>query len=124
MLDDMKAVNEKLDERQKLVSSLQLELQSSVAAAPVPDALPEAAEALAKQVEAMDVDQLDEYRQRMFEAIDEAVKRRRIAAPGPKPEVPNSGQQGQVPNQVSEDGDGKVMNFVLPQRTLFCHRLA
>ena len=107
MLEDMKAVNESLDERQKLVSTLQVELQSSVAAAPSPGALPEAAEALAKQVEAMDVDQLEEYRQRMFEAIDEAVKRRRIAAPGPKPEVPNSGQQEQAPNQGSEAGDGK-----------------
>eukprot|EP00439_Symbiodinium_sp_Y106_P006977 s16538_g1.t1 len=62
MLEDMHGINEKLDARQKEVSSLQLELQSSVNDAPAPDALPDAAEALVKQVEAMDVDQLEAYR--------------------------------------------------------------
>ncbi|CAE7356130.1 GIP [Symbiodinium sp. CCMP2592] len=63
MLSDMKSINESLEERQKLVATLQGELQSSVAGAPAPEALPEATEALAKQVEAMDVDQLDDYRE-------------------------------------------------------------
>eukprot|EP00439_Symbiodinium_sp_Y106_P001442 s9743_g1.t1 len=56
MLEDMHGINEKLDARQKEVSSLQLELQSSVNDAPAPEALPDAAEALVKQVEAMDAD--------------------------------------------------------------------
>ena len=74
MLEDMQGINEKLDARQKEVSSLQLELQSSVNGAPAPEALPDAAEALVKQVEAMDVDQLEAYRKRLFEAFDEAAK--------------------------------------------------
>ena len=98
MLEDMKAVNESLDERQKLVSTLQVELQSSVAAAPATEALPEAAEAFAKQVESMEVDQLDDYRQRMVNAIDEAVKRRRTEAPV-RPEQPTPVQTGQEPEE-------------------------
>eukprot|EP00439_Symbiodinium_sp_Y106_P006534 s10003_g1.t1 len=103
MLEDMKAVNESLDERQKLVSTLQVELQSSVAAAPVAEALPEAAEAFAKQVESMEVDQLDEYRQRMVDAIDEAVKRRRTEAPV----RPTPAQTGPEPRKEVEEGEVK-----------------
>ena len=103
MLEDMKAVNESLDERQKMVSTLQVELQSSVAAAPAAEALPEAAEAFAKQVESMEVDQLDEYRQRMVDAIDEAVKRRRTEAPV----RPTPAQTGPEPRKEVEEGEVK-----------------
>ena len=106
MLEDMKSVNESLDERQKLVSTLQVELQSSVAAAPTVEALPEAAEAFAKQVESMEVDQLDDYRQRMVDAIDEAVKRRRTEAPV-RPERSAPVPTGQEPRKEVEEGEVK-----------------
>ena len=108
MLADMKVINETLEARQKLVSSLQLELQSSVAAVPTPEALPEATESLAKQVEAMDVDQLDDYKQRVIDALEEAVKRRRTEAPAAKPLPAQEAPAG--PGQAGEAmpaGEGK-----------------
>ena len=105
MLEDMHGINEKLDARQKEVSSLQLELQSSVNDAPAPDALPDAAEALVKQVEAMDVDQLEAYRKRLFEAFDEAAKKRRTEEPAQRSPLPSQTPPGQgSSNPEAEDG--------------------
>ena len=102
MLEDMQGINEKLDVRQKEVTSLQVELQSSVDATPGPEALPDATETLVKQVEAMDVDQLEDYRKRFFEVFDEAAKRRRTAEPaptGPPPSQTIPGQ-GSTPSEL------------------------
>ena len=105
MLEDMQGINEKLDARQKEVSSLQLELQSSVNDAPAPEALPDAAEALVKQVEAMDVDQLEAYRKRLFEAFDEAAKRRRTEVPDQHSPPPSQAPPGQgLSNPQAEGG--------------------
>ncbi|CAE7816912.1 unnamed protein product, partial [Symbiodinium sp. CCMP2592] len=133
MLSDMKSINESLEERQKLVASLQGELQSSVAGVPAPEALPEAAEALAKQVEAMDVDQLDDYRQRLVEAIDEAVKRRRVDAPAQKAAPPSPFPAGpEVHQPAATEGDkprpcatsGKPVQFgMLTQESRICIKL-
>ena len=104
MLEDMKSINEKLEDKQKAVSSLQIELQASVDVAQVPEALPEATEVLAKQIEAMEVEQLDEYRQRLLEVVDEAVKRRRTEPPtstNPQP-IPNPAGRG-ADQQAAED---------------------
>ena len=40
-------------------------------------------ETLVKQVEAMDVDQLEDYRKRFFEVFDEAAKRKEDGGAGP-----------------------------------------
>ena len=104
MLEDMKSINEKLEDKQKAVSSLQIELQASVDVAPVPEALPEATEVLAKQIEAMEVEQLDEYRQKLFEAVDEAVKRRRTEPPAPANPVPSPSPAGRGGGQQAADG--------------------
>ena len=104
MLEDMQGINEKLDARQKEVSSLQLELQSSVNDAPAPEALPDAAEALVKQVEAMDVDQLEAYRKRLFEAFDEAAKRRRTEVPDQHSPPPSQAPPGQGSSNPEAEG--------------------
>ncbi|CAE7709065.1 unnamed protein product, partial [Symbiodinium necroappetens] len=108
MLEDMQSINEKLDARQKEVSSLQLELQSSVNASPAPEALPDAAEALVKQVEAMEVDQIDEYRKRIVLAFDEAAKRRRTDAPDNKPAPPSPAPPEQGPGQQEASEGAKA----------------
>ena len=105
MLEDMHGINEKLDARQKEVSSLQLELQSSVNDAPAPEALPDAAEALVKQVEAMDVDQLEACRKRLFEAFDEAAKRRRKEVPDQSSPPPSQAPTGQGSSNPEAEGD-------------------
>ena len=107
MLEDMKTINEKLEDRQKAVSSLQIELQASVDAAQVPEALPEATEVLVKQVEAMEVDQLDDYRQRLFEVFDEAVKRRRTEPPVSTNPQPSPIPTGLGASQQAADKDGE-----------------
>ena len=106
MLEDMQSINDKLDARQKEVSSLQLELQSSVNASPAPEALPDAADALIRQVEAMEVDQIDEYRKRIVLVFDEAAKRRRTDVPDQKNSPPSPVPPGQGPAQhEAEEGD-------------------
>ena len=109
MLEDMKSINEKLEDKQKAVSSLQIELQASVDVAQVPEALPEATEVLAKQIEAMEVEQLDECRQRLFEVVDEAVKRRRTEPPAstnPQPS-PNPAGRGAGQHAAEDTGENR-----------------
>ena len=115
MLEDMHGINEKLDARQKEVSSLQLELQSSVNDAPAPDALPDAAEALVKQVEAMDVDQLEAYRKRLFEAFDEAAKKRRTEEPAQRSPLPSQTPPGQGSSNPEAE-DGKLLQTQVPEQ--------
>ncbi|OLQ00851.1 hypothetical protein AK812_SmicGene16464 [Symbiodinium microadriaticum] len=109
MLEDMKSINEKLEDKQKAVSSMQIELQASVDVAQVPEALPEATEVLAKQIEAMEVEQLDECRQRLFEVVDEAVKRRRTEPPAstnPQPS-PNPAGRGAGQHAAEDTGENR-----------------
>ena len=54
----------------------------------------------------MEVDQLDDYRQRMVDAIDEAVKRRRTEAPV-RPERSAPVPTGQEPRKEVEEGEVK-----------------
>ena len=83
-----------MPERQKLVSTLQLELQSTVASVPVTALLP-GFEGLffSEQLADMDVDQTEVDKHKLLTVCEEASNRRRVV-PGPP--------RGSAPRQVKE----------------------
>ena len=81
MLHDMKSVDANLEVKQEQVTSLQQDLQSSVACDPKDNSLPDLESAFIKHFEAMEVDQIAVLREKMVTAIEEAAKRRQLGKP-------------------------------------------
>ena len=80
MLRDMQALDATLKAKQDAVTNLQAELQSSVAAATVPGGGPELEAEFFKHLTQLSEDHLRDLKERLFLTIDDAAKRRKVAA--------------------------------------------
>ena len=115
MLRDMQALDATLKAKQDTVTNLQAELQSSVAAATVPGGGPELEAEFFKHLTQLSEDHLQDLKERLFLTIDDAAKRRKVAAnSAPDEEMktqdtePTASPPGQgTGNTGAEEGRGR-----------------